>query len=186
MQINGARTLKRCAAASSSITAIDITASGTFSNTIDLSGIDNTFSALTSVSADGGDGADTYDINTATFPSAATMNITDTGASGSDTVNINAGSQAFTWTVKGPNNYNFQSAFGGAINFSSASGVSGGGSLANPVANGIDMVLDGGGTPTTGTTHTTTSLALLRPATPKSRLTASSLVIQAPTPTSTI
>ncbi len=67
VQINGADPMTG-PAASSSITSIQITASGTFSNTIDLSGIDSTFSALTSVSADGGDGGDTYDINTATFP----------------------------------------------------------------------------------------------------------------------
>ncbi len=84
------------------------------------------------------------------------MNITDTGATGGDPLNINAGGQAFTWTVKGLNNYNFQAAGAGAINFSSASGVVGGGSVANVVANGINMVLDGGGTPTTGTLHTTT------------------------------
>ena len=100
VQINGADP-QNGTFASNTITAINITASGTFSNEIDLRGLDSTFSALTTVTADGGDGGDTYDFNTATFPAAATMTLADSGATGSDSVTVDAGNKAFTITMTG-------------------------------------------------------------------------------------
>ena len=79
-------------------------------NDIDLTGITSAFSVLTSVTADGGEGSDTYHANAATLPAAVTMAITDSGVVGSDSIIVDAGSQLLNQTVLNPTSFSFQEA----------------------------------------------------------------------------
>ncbi len=75
------------------VSTISITGTGSFSNTIDLTGVNKTdFSSLLNVSLDGGGGGDTYKLDQSILPAAAVVSVNDTGlpASGTDALQLSS------------------------------------------------------------------------------------------------
>jgi hypothetical protein len=95
VKINGVDPLSGVELASA-IVQINLTTTGNFANTIDLTGItQGDFTTLALISLDAGDGSDIYQLDQSGLLAIAVVNVADTGASGSDSLFL-------TTTAAGP------------------------------------------------------------------------------------